>query len=166
MNTDPSRSHSLVDQVGRPFLARRISQFHDMLADQGQVLLQARGIDLDARLASALHLIGTRARLSIAELADELDLSHQLATYRVRKLREAGLAVQERDPEDRTRYVLTLTPPGEAIHAGLRETMAVLDEVYAGLFAELGVDLFEAISRARDALRDTSIAQRAGAVTT
>lgn len=163
MSTETASPESLVDQVGQAFLARRIAQFHDLLADQGQALLEARGVALDSRLGSCLYLIGQRSGLSVAELAAELDLSHQLATYRVKKLRADGLAEQSRDPDDRTRYVLTLTDEGQAVWQALHASLGDFARVYNALFEELGVDLFDAISRARQALRQSSLLERAEA---
>lgn len=157
-------SSSFVDDVGYPFLARRVAQFHDLLAEQGQALLTERGVTLDSRLGSCLYLIGERDGLSVAELAEELDLSHQLATYRVKKLREAGLAEQSRDERDRTRYVLKLTPAGRDVRKALSAQLDDFARVYEALFNELGVNLFEVVSRARKALLARSISDRAEAL--
>lgn len=155
-----SSDDDLVDQVGRPFLARRIAQFHDVLAEQGQQVLDAAGVDLDSRLGSAFYLIATRPGLSVASLADALTLSHQLATYRVKKLVEAGLVSRIRDPQDRTRSILQPTAKAEVELAKLQTVMGRLDRAYAGLFEELGVDLLELAVRAREALVRQSLSER------
>lgn len=117
-------------------------------------------MDLDARLGSVFFLIATRPGLSVAELAEELGLSHQLATYRVKKLVETGLVSQERDPDDRTRSVLRPTAKADPMVKQLRAVMRKLDGVYAQLFEELGVDLLDLATRAREALTTTSLLER------
>lgn len=160
MDTNSKSKDDYVSRIGRPFLARRISQLHDVLAEQGQEVMNEAGMDLDARLGSVFFLIATRPGLSVAELAEELGLSHQLATYRVKKLVETGLVSQERDPEDRTRSVLRPTDKADQMVEALRPVMRKLDQVYAQLFEELGVDLLDIATRAREALTTTSLLER------
>ncbi|MEE2526590.1 MarR family transcriptional regulator [Hyphobacterium sp. HN65] len=160
MNTGTETSNDYVCQIGRPFLARRIAQLHDVLAEQGQEMLDAAGIDFDARLGSVFYLIANRSGLSVAALADELGLSHQLATYRVKKLVKAGLVSQVRDPEDRTRSVLQPTAHAEPVVKKVQSVMRQLDQVYAGLFEELGIDLLALATRTRQALTENSLLER------
>ncbi|WP_203290849.1 MarR family winged helix-turn-helix transcriptional regulator [Maricaulis parjimensis] len=160
MTEKHTTSGDYVGQVGRPFLARRIAQFHDVLAEQGQDVLNAAGMELDSRLGSVFSLIAHRPGLSVAALADELGLSHQLATYRVKKLVEAGLVSQARDPEDRTRSILQPTDKAGAEVEKLQTVMRQLDQAYAELFSELGADLLELAIRARAALTKTPLLER------
>lgn len=160
MDTNSKSKDDYVSRIGRPFLARRISQLHDILAEQGQEVMNGAGMDLDARLGSVFFLIATRPGLSVAELAQELGLSHQLATYRVKKLVETGLVSQERDPDDLTRSVLRPTAKADPMVKQLRAVMRKLDGVYAQLFEELGVDLLDLATRAREALTTTSLLER------
>jgi DNA-binding MarR family transcriptional regulator len=161
MQTNTTFENDEVARVGRPFLARRIAQLHELLAEQGQAVLSDAGIDLDARLGSVFYLVATRRGLSVAALAEALGLSHQLATYRVKKLVEAGLVIQERDPECRTRSVLQPAAEAEPKVRKLQAVMRQLDRVYGALFDELGVDLFELTTRARKALMEASLQERA-----
>ncbi len=149
-----------VRKIGRPFLARRIAQLHDLLTEQGQELLDDAGIDFDARLGSVFFLIASNPRLSVAAVAEELGLSHQLATYRVKKLVKAGLISQVRDPEDRTRSVLQPTGSAKPVVQKIQAVMYRLDQVYAQLFEELGIDLLETMTRARRALKTNSLLER------
>lgn len=160
MDTNSKSKDDYVSRIGRPFLARRISQLHDILAEQGQEVMNGAGMDLDARLGSVFFLIATRPGLSVAELAQELGLSHQLATYRVKKLVKTGLVSQERDPDDLTRSVLRPTAKADPMVKQLRAVMRKLDGVYAQLFEELGVDLLDLATRAREALTTTSLLER------
>lgn len=160
MSTTETQAGEYIDRIGRPFLARRIAQLHDVLAEQGQAVLEDSGIDLDARLGSVFHLIATRPRLSVAELAGELGLSHQLATYRIKKLVDDGLIKQKRDPEDRTRSLLEPTAKAAPVVKDLQNVMSLLDRVYADLFEELGIDLLDITIRARAALNQNSLLQR------
>ncbi len=160
MMTSSTENSDHLTRVGRPFLARRLAQLHELLAEQGQELMQAEGVDLDARLGSVFHLVATRPGLSVAELAEELGLSHQLATYRIKKLVEAGLVSQDRDPGDRTRSILQPTAKARPVIEQLETVMSQLDKVYAALFEELGVDLLDITSRARKALTETSLLER------
>lgn len=159
-DTEAEPIPDLVAQVGRPFLARRLSQLHDLLAEQGQELMNETGVDLDARLGSVFYRVATRPGLSVAELADELGLSHQLATYRIKKLVDAGLVTQLRDPQDRTRSVLRTTDAAGPMVDTLQTVMGKLDRVYAELFEELGVDVLDLATRAQAALKTQSLLER------
>ena len=160
MQDADTQNNDFLGQVGRPFLARRIAQLHDVLAEQGQAVLKEAGMELDSRLGSVFYRIATRPGLSVAELAEELGLSHQLASYRVKKLVEAGLITRKRNPSDRTRSVLESTERARAELSQLQTVMRRLDRAYAELFEELGVDLLDLVARTRAALTQTPLSER------
>ena len=161
MHNKMTHENDYVARIGRPFLARRIAQLHDVLAEQGQEVLSDAEIELDARLGSVFYLVATRPGLSVAAVAEALGLSHQLATYRVKKLVESGWVVQERDPECRTRSILQTAAEAEPKVQKLKAVMRQLDRVYEALFEELGVDLLDLATRARKALFEASLLERA-----
>jgi len=153
----------LVEEVGRAFLARRLNTLAELIAEQGQSLLADKGGALDARLSSTLYAVHARPGASVADIAEALGLSHQLASYRIKALRQAGLISQSRDPRDRKRYVIGLTREGGEALAALERSMDAACRAYDALFEEIGGDLFALAGRAIGALRARPLKMRAQA---
>ena len=59
--------------------------------------------------------IHEQGRMTVSEVASEMDVSLSAITAVVDKLYKAGLAKRERDQNDRRLVWLTITPPGEEV---------------------------------------------------
>ncbi|MCX7829312.1 MAG: MarR family transcriptional regulator [Thermanaerothrix sp.] len=72
------------------------------------------------------HVLGEIADsggLSLVELSRRLGLHKSTVSRTVDPLVRMGLVVQERDPVDRKRYVLSLTPKGEEVEGRISAVM-------------------------------------------
>lgn len=69
----------------------------------------------------AMATLTTNGPQPVGELGRRLGLSEPAASLLVDKLAELGLAVRERDPQDRRRTLVTATPAAEELAARLRE---------------------------------------------
>lgn len=142
------------------FVANRLSALVDLIALQGDLLLQDAGISVPSRAVSCVLLVGDEGQVSAADIAKALQQPHQLATQRVEALIKLGLLKRIDDPEDGRRKILTLSTRGRDQYARLKLRLAEAEQAFNGLFAEIDCDLPAVVERAFQALRATPLLQR------
>ena len=149
-----SRDIDFVTQLGRPFVAHRLRRVAELFLDGYSRWLPELGVTAPARTLSTLLLL-ENGPLGVTEIAGRLRLSHPLMIKLVASLEEAGLVRVDRDAEDRRRRPASLTHDGFAELDRVKSALRILDQAYAELFVEIGVDLTAAAARVEDAcLRD------------
>lgn len=142
------------------FVANRLSALVDLIALQGDSLLQDAGVSIPSRAVSCVLLVGDQGQVSAADIAKALDQPHQLATQRIEALIQLGLLKRMEDPEDGRRKILALTARGKDQYARLNVRLAEAEQAFLGLFAEIECDLPAVLERALQALRSTPLLQR------
>lgn len=85
----------------------------------------------------ALHELDTGTPMSQRDLAERLRLEKSTVSRLVADLDRKGLVERERDPDNRRVYRLRITPAGQAVHAGMRDSQHPplahwVDELAAG----------------------------------
>ena len=78
-------------------------------------------LDLTMGQFKAMATLTMNGPQPVGELGRRLGLSEPAASLLVDKLADLGLAVRERDPQDRRRALVTATPAAEELAARLRE---------------------------------------------
>jgi DNA-binding MarR family transcriptional regulator len=124
----------LLSKLGR--LAQRQTQ--ESIADQGLLLPHF----------SVLTTLGDRGPLAQYELADQLGLNRSHLVHYVDELESRKAVRRERDPEDRRRQVVSLTPVGRTLLAQLQIPIKqVQDRFLAVLSAQERAVLMELLAR-------------------
>ena len=144
----------------RAAFAMRVSQLSSLLYEQMERCLVSRGLRLRSYTTSIVQTLPHAGPQSITELAGSLQLSHQLASQRVRWLVGEGFATIERGAQDRRRRIVTLTADGSAEAEKLQGFLPVLEAAYTDLFDEIGLDVDRAVLDATAALADRPLAIR------
>jgi DNA-binding MarR family transcriptional regulator len=112
-----------------------------------------RPAGLTALQYTALTILERHPDLTSARLARHSFVTAQTMSDMVTALRERGLIERHRDPADRRRLVLALTPKGAELLGQYRPAVAALEaEMLSGLTAKQAVGLREAILACREAL--------------
>jgi len=140
--------------------AMRVGQLSSLLYEQMENCLISRGLRLRGYTTSIVQTLHHAGPQSITELAESLQLSHQLASQRVRWLVGEGFVSIERGAQDRRRRIVTLTAEGSAEAEKLQEFLPVLEAAYADLFDEIGLDVHGAVLGATAALAERPLAIR------
>jgi len=131
-------------------------------------LLARHGAITNARLRNALGLTGLTPRhgMTLTRLAetgsmtqrgllDVLRVDASVLVALLNDLEREGLAQRRRDPADRRRHIVEITPDGSA---ALGKVESAVDQVERDLFADLTADqvsqLHELLSRVRTSVND------------
>lgn len=142
------------------FVANRLSALVDLIALQGDSLLQDAGVSIPARAVSCVLLVGDQGQVSAADIAKALQQPHQLATQRVEALIKLGLLKRIEDRNDGRRKILALTAKGNDQYTRLNVRLAEVEQAFLGLFAEIDCDLPAVLERTLQALRSTPLLER------
>ncbi|MFY0638064.1 MarR family transcriptional regulator [Maricaulis maris] len=134
------------------FLGLLLGRLVDRLVEDGGGPAEAAGIRAPVRTFSMMLLLD-RADQSVTELARRLGVTHAAVIKTSRALGELGFLARGDDTADARRKPLRLTPAGRAEAARIADYMARAGQVYAGLFEEIGGDLF-AVAQAFDVALD------------
>lgn len=144
----------------RTAFAMRVGQLSSLLYEQMEHCLVSRGLRLRGYTTSIVQTLHHAGPQSITELAESLELSHQLASQRVRWLVGEGFATIERGAQDRRRRIVTLTADGAAEAEKLQGFLPVIEAAYADLFDEIGLDAHRATLDVIAALADRPLELR------
>jgi len=88
----------------------------------------------------------------VTEIAERLGYTHAAIIKLSRVLIEAGFAERGEDEQDARRKPLSLTAPGRAQARAADAFMRRAGAAYRALFKEIGMDVFDGLTRMEDAL--------------
>ncbi len=115
---------------------------------------------MPSRSTSTLLLIKKKAPISVTDIATFFGISHQLAGQRIKSLKAHDLVVEQRDPDDSRRTLISLTGPGRTVSQQIDALCQELEQAFRGVFDEINVDLFDALIRAKSALARRGLSER------
>lgn len=142
------------------FLTNTLLRLVDLIALQGDELLQDAGIIIPSRGVSCALLVGDKGQVSASDIAKALEQPHQLATQRIEALISLGLMKRINDPEDGRRKILKLTRKGEGQYQRLKVRLKDIERAFIDLYAEIECDLPDVMARATYALLRTPMLER------
>lgn len=149
-----------INDLGPTFLGLHAYQLLSIIDFQGTELLAKHGIDLPSRTVSTMMHLLKKKRITVTGLAHFLGMSHQLVGHRIKDLKARGLVAERRDPGDLRRTLVVLTKSGEDLARQIEQLNREVESVYLELFEEIGVDLFEALIKAKQCLIEKSLGMR------
>ncbi len=145
---------------GHAAFRMRLAHLVEAVSDQIEATLRASGIAIPGTATAELQLLYHGGPQPLVAIATQLDISHQLATQRVQRLAEAGLAQIEVDPADRRRRRVSLTCEGRAQGDRFQAHLAQVERAFSELFEEIGIDADRAVRATAAALSRRSLADR------
>lgn len=149
-----------VDSLGPAFLGLQLYHVLKRIDVQGDSSLESSGLPVPSRLASSLMVLRNQAPLSLVDIARLLDMPHQLAAQRVKLLKTLRLIEERPDPDDGRRVLLSLNKRGREQAEAVLKLGDQVAGIYQDIFDEIGVDVFDALVRFREALDRQSLQSR------
>lgn len=105
---------------------------------------------LKPRQFRLLDLLEDRGPMGQRELGEVLGIDHSILVTLLNPLEDDELLTRERDPRDRRRHVVSITPAGvERLHAGMAAQRAVEEELLAGFSVAQRAELADALALIR-----------------
>ncbi len=149
-----------VDKLGPGFIGLQLYQLLSVINAQGNRILENVELGIPSRIASSLMLFKMNGPLSVTQLGSMLNMSHQLMAHRIKALKDLELITEVADPKDKRRTLYRLTEKGEAISINLEEVIQKASSAYEDLYEEIGVNVYEALIKARKALLKKPLSER------
>ncbi len=149
-----------ISVISSSFLGRRAEQLSTLIEHQFIPIFKNLGIVVPVRSCSLLHALAELEAASAADLANRLGQSHQLVLQKIPALTRLKLLDRQTDPDDKRRKLFRLTPAGEEQVALLTQHEALFEKAYADLNAEIGVDIYQVLGQAIEALQNRGLDER------
>lgn len=154
------KTDDFIRAQGLPFLAHLLRRISDqMVADAGAWEDEELGIRAPPRTASTMLLLLVQGPHSVTQLADKLRQSHPLMITWLRQLEKLKFIKTAPDPDDSRRTSVTLTPAGRAEAQRMAAGSKQIGRAYAKLLREADADVFDALWRVHNLLRQGRLAE-------
>lgn len=142
------------------FLGRKADLLSTLIETQTAEILESYAISIPVRSCSLISALADLESASAADIAKHLGQSHQLVLQKIPALLKLKLIVRKADSSDKRRKIFSLTNKGCEQLEQLNAQSHQLEAAYEAINAELGVNVFEAISAMHSALERRPLADR------
>jgi DNA-binding MarR family transcriptional regulator len=153
----------IIDELGPLAIGARMRRFYDMLAKDMTKVYKENGLPLEPKDLILYYLLAKRTRLSIAEIANELSLTHPAVIHVAKGLEKMGYVESEKDKGDSRKRYLKLTKTGKAHLVKYNELWEKVRMLNRELFIKKTAFL-ETISALEKLLEERSFYQRYHAI--
>ena len=140
-----------VTELGRAMTAHRLRRLGEQLLEDYSSWLPKAGVTAPPRSLSTIRLLEEHGPLGVTEIAFRLRLSHPLLVKLIDTLEQQGFVALGTDPTDARRRPVWLTAPGRREATQVRRALAAMEAAFSGISDEVGVDLFDLVSRVENA---------------
>ncbi|MEM7359399.1 MAG: MarR family transcriptional regulator [Pseudomonadota bacterium] len=139
------------------FLGRHLENLSQLIESQSKEVFQQAGIEVPVKSCKAFMTIGDRGRISSADIAREIQVSHQLVKQKLTTLEKRSLIGSEEDPLDKRKRLLILTPEGKKQYAELQRLLPRFERTYNSLYEKVGFKLIEQLERVHQELLENPL---------
>ncbi|WP_223669075.1 MarR family winged helix-turn-helix transcriptional regulator [Kangiella shandongensis] len=145
---------------GKALLGKRAEDLSNLIEQQTQPIFDSLGIIVPIKSCSTLLTLSELDQASLADIARQLQQSHQLVKQKLPKLIKLDLIQQTADPEDKRRTLYFLTPQGKSQTQKIRDYLEQSETLVDSISKDIGVDLFDAIDQAIESMQNKSLWER------
>lgn len=135
--------NDFIHQQGPAFLAHILRRLADELVQAAADWYPTVGVSAPPRTISTLLALDERGPLGVTELAGLLKQSHSLVIVWIKELSRLSLVVQERDPSDGRRTVISLTAKGREELLQVRKALVAMEQASTELLSLGGDDVWQ-----------------------
>lgn len=142
------------------FVAKSVFDLHCLIQGQSEELYIKKEMGFPVWASSALLFLSGVENASIMQIAQALNLSHQLASQRVKILLKLELVDGVQDDNDKRRTLYHLTPKGQEKSEILNLYCLDAAQAFRDLSDEIDVDIQSVLNSAITALQNKSFGKR------
>lgn len=142
------------------FLAKSVFDLHNLIQAQSAELYTEKEMGFPVWASSTILLLSKVDTASIMEISKDLNLSHQLASQRIKAMLNLELVEGLKDPNDKRRTLYKLTPNGLKKSKILELYCDDAEVAFKDLSSEVGVDIQSILNSAITALTAKSFGER------
>ncbi|AOE49592.1 MarR family winged helix-turn-helix transcriptional regulator [Kangiella sediminilitoris] len=145
---------------GKALLGKRAEDLSNLIEQQTQPIFDSLGIIVPIKSCSTLLTLSELGQASLADIARQLQQSHQLVKQKLPKLIKLDLIQQSPDPEDKRRTLYSLTSEGKSQTQKIKDYLEQSEVLVDSISKDIGVDIFDAIDKAISCMKDKSLWDR------
>lgn len=142
------------------FLAHFSRRLSELIIEQGTRVIESHGITTPTTAVSSIYFLMGQYKATVADLAEALEVTHQMATQRVNVLEKLGLVYRKPNPEDKRAKTIHLTELGIEEGKKLLPITKKINIAFEQLNEQIECDLMAKIREAELALIKVSLKQR------
>lgn len=156
---DLERALTALDRTA--FIGRRAEALSDLIQEQSQAVFDLAGIMIPVKSSSLMIAIEAMGPVSVTDLAEALNRSHQVLLQKTPRLLKLGLIDSRTDPDNRRRKLFEVTAYGAEQLRRLEEILPRIEAAYTDLSRETG-DIAGVLKATLAALEKTDLKSRIG----
>lgn len=149
-----------LEKLDGAFLAHFSRRLSELIIEQGTRIIESHGITTPTTAISSIYFLMGEDKVTVADLADALAVTHQMATQRVNSLEKLGLVFRKPNPEDKRAKSIHLTELGTEEGKKLRPITEKINIVFEQLNDQIECDLMAKIRQAELALIEEPLQKR------
>jgi DNA-binding MarR family transcriptional regulator len=148
------------EKLSNTYLSHFCRRLADLINEQGSEIIAEMKLDTPSTAISTVLFLDKIKTSTVANLAVELGVSHQMATQRINALEKLKLVTRQSSPLDKRAKFVMLTQKGQTEVTKLIPFTIKMNQAFNGLESELACELTQFIRKAEIALLKTPLKQR------
>lgn len=142
------------------FLGKKADDLSQLISKQSKSIFDKKGIIVPVKSTSLVICLDNKQKLSVVEIANQLEQSRQLIIQKIPKLEQLGLIKLETVSGDKRRKLYVLTDTGKEQVKIILKIQNDITSIYLNLFDEININLFDAIDKTIKSLNSKNLDQR------
>ena len=149
-----------IQKLGTLAIATRLRGLTDLLVRDMVKIYEEQNIKFEPRWFSFLHLLNSKGKLSITEIAKELNQSHPAANQVANSLEKKGFIVSTTDKKDNKRRIIKMSHKGKTLVKDSQYIWNAVDIAVKDLIRECYPEFLDSILALEQNLSSKSIYKR------
>ena len=149
-----------IERLGSSFMSHYARRLADLINEQSTDVLKEFNLRVPASAISTLQYLNTNKNITVAHVASDLGVTHQMATQRINTLEKLSLVERHALSNDKRAKKITLSIKGLEEIKTLQPLMKRMSLIFEQFETELGHQLSQTIYQAETSLRQRSLKER------
>lgn len=150
----------IYNQIGKIALGSRLRRLSEHIAEEAFQVYKLYDIDLQPKWFPVFYVLSQGQEKTISTIATEIGHSQPSVSKIVSEMAKKGIAVENRDPMDKRKNVISLTKQGKEMTHKIVHQYKDVNIAIEGALAETNADLWKAIEEWEYLLNQKSLLNR------